>query len=107
MDCKKPINPTSASLSSAIPRFRLSRCSLRWLSPRQPGPLLLHSGSRRRASPLTRAGLGRQGVVVLMPAYRGQLRRLDDQRSDGKIEFAGAKYRTPRPVELAARAAEG
>lgn len=59
------------------------------LSKKQPAVLLLHSGfsgDESVTSEMARA-LALRGMLVVMPAYRGQVRRADGKRSEGNIEF--------------------
>lgn len=51
-----------------------------------PGFLGDDDGSRNIAR-----ALQRRGIVVAMPAYRGQKRGLDGERSDGRIEFCSGE----------------
>lgn len=57
--------------------------------PPGPGVLLLHSGFSGDEG--VTADLGRtlagRGMTVILPAYRGQLRKFDGKRSDGQVEF--------------------
>jgi hypothetical protein len=56
---------------------------------RRPAVLVLHSGFSGDES--TSAELARElavaGFAVVLPAYRGQLRRADGKRSEGQVEF--------------------
>lgn len=86
---QKPINLKVGELVQRYTEIAPKPIVATPLVAKKPGVLLLHSGFS--GDEIVTADLGRalagHGVVVLMPAYRGQLRRLDDQRSDGKIEF--------------------
>ncbi len=56
---------------------------------KHPALVLLHSGfsgDESVSAELARR-LVQRGLVVILPAYRGEKRRLDGKRSDGKIEF--------------------
>jgi alpha/beta superfamily hydrolase len=56
---------------------------------RHPALVLLHSGfggDEHVSAQLARRLAGR-GMVVILPSYRGELRRLDHQRSEGRIEY--------------------
>jgi len=58
-------------------------------SPRRAAVLVLHSGfsgDETTSAELAR-DLAKRGFAVVLPAYRGQLRRVDGKRSEGKIEF--------------------
>lgn len=58
-------------------------------SKKQSAVLLLHSGfsgDESVTSEMARA-LALRGMLVVMPAYRGQVRRVDGKRSEGNIEF--------------------
>jgi len=56
---------------------------------RRPAMILLHSGfsgDERNTAELART-LAQRGLTVILPAYRGQIRKLDGKRSEGMIEF--------------------
>lgn len=55
----------------------------------EPAVLLLHSGFSGDESVTAELGrdLAQRGAVVVLPAYRGEVRKVDGQRSDGEVEF--------------------
>jgi dipeptidyl aminopeptidase/acylaminoacyl peptidase len=56
---------------------------------RHPAVVVLHSGfsgDETVSAELARR-LVQRGLVVILPAYRGEIRRVDGKRSEGKIEF--------------------
>lgn len=56
---------------------------------RHPAVLVLHSGfsgDEATSADLART-LAQRGFVVVLPAYRGEIRRADGKRSEGKVEF--------------------
>jgi dienelactone hydrolase len=56
---------------------------------RRPAMILLHSGfsgDERSTADLART-LAQHGLTVILPAYRGEVRKLDGKRSEGTIEF--------------------
>lgn len=56
---------------------------------RRPAVVVLHSGFDGDESSAAELGrrLASQGVTVVLPAYRGEVRKLDGKRSEGEIEF--------------------
>lgn len=56
---------------------------------RRAGVVLLHSGftgDESESAKLARQ-LAQRGLVVILPSYRGERRKVDGKRSEGKIEF--------------------
>jgi dienelactone hydrolase len=56
---------------------------------RHPAVILLHSGfsgDESESAKLARK-LAQRGMVVILPSYRGERRKVDGKRSEGKIEF--------------------
>lgn len=56
---------------------------------RRPAVVVLHSGFDGDESSAAELGrrLALKGVTVVLPAYRGEVRKLDGKRSEGEIEF--------------------
>ena len=56
---------------------------------RHPALVLLHSGftGDESVSAALARRLVQRGMVVILPAYRGEVRKLDGKRSEGSIEF--------------------
>lgn len=76
---------------------------------RRPAVLVLHSGFS--GDETTSADLARElalrGFVVVLPAYRGQVRRVDGQRSEGTIEFCRGEVNDAEAALLWLRQHEG
>lgn len=62
---------------------------------RRPAVILLHSGffGVQRPDRDLAQELAVRGVVVAVPAYRGQKRLLDGERAEGGVEFCGGEVR--------------
>lgn len=56
---------------------------------KSPAVIVLHSGFSGDEETSAELGreLARRGITVILPAYRGEVRKLDGKRSDGKVEF--------------------
>jgi len=56
---------------------------------RRPAVVVLHAGFDGDESSAAELGrrLASQGVTVVLPAYRGEVRKLDGKQSEGEIEF--------------------
>lgn len=86
---QKPIDLPVSGLVQRYTEISPKPAPVAVAAAKKPAVLLLHSGFSGD-EPVT-ADLGRalaqRGLVVLLPAYRGQLRRVDGKRSEGQIEF--------------------
>lgn len=113
---QKPVDLPVSGLVQRYTEIAPSPAVAAAAAPKKPGVLLLHSGFSGDETVTAELGraLAQRGVVVLMPAYRGQLRRVDGKRSDGKIEFckgevedaeAGLRWLSAQPEVDAGRLA--
>jgi dipeptidyl aminopeptidase/acylaminoacyl peptidase len=86
---QKPIDLTVNGLTQHYTEISPKPAITTVAMAKKPAVLLLHSGFSGDETVTADLGreLARHGLVVLLPAYRGEVRRFDGKRSQGQIEF--------------------